>query len=79
MREIWNSLLVLENGRNVDLDTQVIISHTRSNVCVSERVGVRTSGKVPFEKTISKHVFPQAPSPTMTNLRLISDIALDYL
>jgi hypothetical protein len=31
-----------------------------------------TSGKVPLEKTISKQVLPQAPSPTMTSFLLIS-------
>jgi hypothetical protein len=33
-----------------------------------------TSGKVPREKTINRQVLPHAPSPTMTNLRRISDI-----
>lgn len=33
-----------------------------------------TSGKVPLEKTIKRQVLPHAPSPTMTSLRLISDM-----
>lgn len=35
-----------------------------------------TSGKVPLEKTMRRQVLPHAPSPTMTSLRLISDIAV---
>jgi hypothetical protein len=35
-----------------------------------------TSGNWFLEKTIRRHVFPQAPSPTITSLRRISAIFL---
>lgn len=37
-------------------------------------MGQLTSGKVPLEKTIKRQVLPHAPSPTITSLRLISDM-----
>jgi len=50
------------------------MEHIKMRIIFEYQERIKTSGNSPFENTINKQVFPQAPSPTMTSFLRISAI-----
>jgi hypothetical protein len=44
----------------------------------SDQINLQTSGKTLSVNTVNRQVFPQPPSPTITNLRRVSGIGLRF-